>query len=55
MFCVDMAPCWRSPCPCLGGGYSPSQGGGQISPGHLDCPGVNCRHVYGNTTDVKVS
>ena len=52
MFCVDMAPCWRGPCHVLawgGGGCSPSQGGGQNSPGHCYCLRVNCGHVFANT------
>ena len=29
-----------------GGGYSPSQGVGQITPGHWHCLRVNCGHVF---------
>ena len=36
--------CWRGE----GGGYCPSQGGGQNTPGHWDCLRVNCGHVIAN-------
>ena len=42
-------PAREVPVTCLRGGYSASQGGGQISPGHWDILRVNCRHVFGNT------
>ena len=41
-------PAGEVPVTCLRGRYSPSQGGGQISPGHWDRLRVNCRHVFGN-------
>ena len=33
---------------CLRGGFSPSQGGGQISPGHWDIVRLISRHVFAN-------
>ena len=41
-------PAGDVPVTCLCGGFSPSQGGGQISPGQWDCLRVNCRHVFMN-------
>ena len=37
------------PVTCLRGGYSPSQGDGQNTPGHWNCLRVNCGHVFANT------
>ena len=37
------------PVMCSHGGYSPSQGGDQNTPGHWDCLRVNCGLVFANT------
>ena len=42
-------PAGEVPVMCMRGGYSPSQGGGQVTPGHWDCLRDNCGHVSANT------
>ena len=36
------------PVTCLRGGYSPNQGGGQNTPGHWDCLGLDYGYVFAN-------
>ena len=48
-FVLTWPPAGEIPVTCLRGGYSPSQGGGQNTPGHWDCHRVNCGHVFANT------
>ena len=45
-------PAGEVPVTCLRGVYSPSQGGGQNTPGHWDCLRVNCGHVFANTVSI---
>ena len=42
-------PAGEVPVTCLRGGYSPSQRGGQNTPGYWDCLRVNCGHGFANT------
>ena len=48
-FVLTWHPAGDVPVTCLRGGFSPSQGDGQISPGRWDCPRVKGRHIFGNT------
>ena len=48
-FVLTWHPAGDVPVTCLHGGFSPSQGGGQISPGQWDILRVISRHVFANT------
>ena len=48
-FVLTLHPAGDVPVACLRGGFSPSQGGGQISPGQWDIVRIISRHVFANT------
>ena len=45
-------PAGDVPITCSRGGYCPSHGGGQNTPGHWDCLTVNCGHVLRIWSDI---
>ena len=48
-FVLTWHPAGDVPVTCLRGGFSPSQGDGQISPGRWACLRVKGRYIFGNT------